>query len=136
MQKEVIRRNGRPRRHTVINRKQRSERDGIRNPRPSVGKPDSKKWSEIQKAQTHDAGQGSRPLERKHGKEVLGEIVDDTESALGPAQGNQVLAKNIALGEARFLDYFAEFHVVEHFHAQGSIGADRVVDRTPDQVES
>src|SRR6266849_9557784 len=97
---------------------------------------DTKKRPEIQKTETHYGGHGPPPLERKHGKEILGEIVDDAESALCPAEGNQVLAKNIALGESRVLDYLAQFHVVEHFHAQCAIRADRVIDRAPDQIES
>src|SRR6266481_3851466 len=96
----------------------------------------TEKRPEIQKTQTHYGGDGPPPLKGKHGKEVLGEIVDNAESTLRPAEGNQVLAKNIALGESRVLDYLAQFHVVEHFHAQGAIRADRVIDRAPDHVES
>src|SRR5882672_756190 len=97
---------------------------------------DTEKRSEIQKTETDYGGYRPPPLERKHGKEVLGEIVDDSEGALRPAEGNQVLAKNIALGESRVLDYLAQFHVIEHFHAQCAIRADRVIDRTPDHIES
>src|SRR6266481_6971452 len=96
----------------------------------------TEKRPEIQKTQTHYGGDGPPPLKGKHGKEVLGEIVDNAESTLRPAEGNQVLAKNIALGESRVLDYLAQFHVVEHFHAQGAIRADRVIDRAPDHIES
>src|ERR1700687_6453551 len=98
--------------------------------------PDAKKQPEDQKPQTHYGGHGSRPLERKHGKKILSEIVDNAESALCPAEGNQVLAKNIALGEAPVLDYLAQLHIVEHFHAQCAIRANRVIDRAPDHVES
>src|SRR6202790_1107906 len=97
---------------------------------------DTKKRPEIQKTQTHYGDHRPPPLEGKHGKKVLGEIVDDSESALCPAEGNQILAKNIALGEARVLDYLAQLHVVEYLHAQGAICANRVIDRAPDQVES
>ncbi len=55
---------------------------------------------------------------------------------LAQCKRDQVLAKDIALREARVLDYFAEFHVVEHFHAQCAVSADCVIDRAPDQVES
>ena len=44
-------------------------------------------------------------------------------------KGDEVFAKYIALREAGVLDYFAQFHVVEHFHAQCHIGADRVIHR-------
>src|SRR5208282_4264170 len=88
------------------------------------------------KAQTHDADHRSRPLERKHGKKVLGEIVDDAEGSLCPVEGNQVFPKNIALDEARVLDNLAQFHVVDYFHAQSEIRADRLIHRAPDHVES
>src|SRR6202521_215230 len=97
---------------------------------------DAKKRTEIQKTETHYGGHRPPTLERKHGKEVLGEIVDDAESALRPAEGNQILAKNITLREPRVLDYLAQLHIVEHFHAQSAIGADRVIDRAPDHIES
>src|SRR5260370_14528237 len=97
---------------------------------------DAEKRPEIQKTQTHYGGHRPPPLERKHGKEVLGEIVDDSESALCPAEGNQVLPKNIALGKARVLDYLAQLHVIEHFHAQCAIRADGVIDRAPDHLKS
>src|SRR5438132_4342276 len=97
---------------------------------------DTEKRPEIQKTQTDYGGHCSPPLEGKHGKKVLGEIVDDSERALCPAEGNQIFAKNISLGEARVLDYLAQLHVVEHFHAQCAIRADRVIDRTPDHIES
>src|SRR5260370_5496420 len=97
---------------------------------------DAEKRPEIQKTQTHYGGHRPPPLEGKNGKEVLGEIVDDAESALCPAERDPVLAKDIALGKARVLDYLAQFHVVEHFHAQCAIGANRVIDRAPDHIES
>src|ERR1700674_4806704 len=97
---------------------------------------DTEKRPEIQKTQTHYGGHCPPPLERKHGKEVLSEIVNDAESALCPAEGNQIFAKNIALRESRVLDYLAQLHVVEHFHSQCAIRADRVINRAPDQVES
>src|ERR1700674_5113230 len=97
---------------------------------------DTKNRPEIQKPQTHYGGHRPPPLEGKNGKEVLGEIVDDAESALCPAEGNQILAKDIALREASVLDYLAQLHVVEHFHAQCAICANRVIDRAPDHVES
>src|SRR6266436_2203082 len=97
---------------------------------------DAKKWPEIQKPQTQNTNHRPPPLEGKHGKKILGEIVDDPESAPRPAERNQILPKDIALGEARVLDYLAQFHVVEHFHAQGAIRADLVIDRPPNQVES
>src|SRR6266446_58608 len=97
---------------------------------------DAEKRPKIQKTQTDYGGYRPPPLERKHGKKILGEIVDDSESALCPAEGNQVLAKNIALGETCVLDYLAQLHVVEHFHAQGPIRADRVIHRAPNHVES
>src|SRR5260370_14321925 len=99
-------------------------------------KGDAKKWPEIQKTQTHPGGHRSPPLEGKHGKKILGEIVDNAESALRPAEGNQVVSKNIALGEPGVLYYLAQFHVVEHFRAQGAIRADRIIDRAPNQIES
>src|SRR6266446_6068258 len=97
---------------------------------------DAEKRPKIQKTQTDYGGYRPPPLERKHGKKILGEIVDDAESALCPAEGNQVLAKNIALGESRVLDYLAQLHVVEHLHAQRAIRANRLIDRAPDQVKS
>src|ERR1700694_5178449 len=97
---------------------------------------DTKERPEIQKTQTYYSGHRPPPMERKHGKKVLGEIVDDAESALCPAEGNQILAKDIALREASVLDYLAQLHVVEHFHTQCAIRANRVIDRAPDHVES
>src|ERR1700681_3414554 len=97
---------------------------------------DAKKRPEIQKTQTDYSGHRPPPLEGKHGKEVLGEIVDDAESAYCPAERNQVLAKNIALGEPSVLYYLAELHIVQNFHTQGAIRADRLIDRAPDHVES
>src|SRR5258708_27498969 len=96
----------------------------------------AKKWPEIQKTQTHHGGHRSPPLEGKHGEKILGEIVDDAESRLRADEGNQILSKNIALGEPRVLYYLAQLHVVEHFHAQGAIRADRIIDRAPNQIES
>src|SRR6266436_1337531 len=97
---------------------------------------DAKKWPEIQKPQTQNTNHRPPPLKGKYGKKILGEIVDDAESALRPAERNQILPKDIALGEARVLDHLAQFHVVEHFHAQGAIRADLVIDRPPNHVES
>src|SRR5260370_9961261 len=96
----------------------------------------AKKWPEIQKTQTHHGGHRSPPLEGKHGKKILGEIVDNAESALRPAEGNQVVSKTIALGEPGVLYYLAQFHVVEHFHEQGAIRAHRLIDRAPNGDES
>jgi hypothetical protein len=69
----------------------------------------------------------SPPLERKQREEILGEIVNHAESALDPINGNQVLAKNHTLFEPRILDHLAQFHIVEDFHTQGKIAADRVI---------
>ena len=55
--------------------------------------------------------------------------------AAHPVKRNQVLAKDVALGEARLLDDFAQLHVVQHFHAQRPVSPDRVIDRTPDHIE-
>ena len=128
MQKKIIWRHCRPERDSVINQKQRTQRDDVRNARPSLGQPDAKKWSEIQTTQADYGDHGSRPLKRKHGKKILGEIVDDAESALGPMERNEILPGNIALSEPRVLDYLAQLHVVDHFHAQGAIRTDRFID--------
>src|ERR1022692_1638574 len=68
-------------------------------------------------------------------KKVFGEIVDYAKRALGPAQRNQIFAKNIALRETCVLDDLTQFHVVDHFHAQRAIGADRVIDVASNHVE-
>src|SRR5260370_811869 len=47
-----------------------------------------------------------------------------------------IYMNKLALTKGRVLDYLAQFHVVEHFHAQGAIRADRVIDRAPNEVES
>src|SRR5260370_33929541 len=94
----------------------------------------AKKWPEIQKTQTHHRGHRSPPLEGKHGKKILGEIVDNAESALRPAEGNQILSKNIALAEPGVLYYLPQLQVVDHFHAQGTIRADLVITRAPNAI--
>src|SRR5208282_6178680 len=96
----------------------------------------AKKGPEVKTTQTHYGDHRSPPLKGKHGKKILSQTVDDAEGALCPVQGNQILPGNIALCEARVLDYLAQFHVVDHFHAQCAIGADRVIHRAPYQVES
>ena len=90
--------------------------------------PDTKKRTQIQKSQTHNGRHGSPPLERKHGKKVLGQIVDHAERPLGPAQRDQILPINIALDKARILDHLAQLHIVDHFHAQRTIRTDPLID--------
>ena len=44
-------------------------------------------------------------------------------SPLRPMNRNQIFAEDVALAEAGILDHLAQFHVVEHFHAQRLVRA-------------
>ena len=43
--------------------------------------------------------------------------------------------KDVALGVSGILHDLAKLHIVEHFHSQSLVGADRVIDATPNHVE-
>src|SRR5580704_14377357 len=107
MKQEVIGWNRGAPRHPNVNREDRAQRHGIRDSGPSLSQKETEKWTEIQERQAERGDHSAPPLERQHGKKVLGQIIDHSNRALGPANRNEVSAEDVALREARLLDDLA-----------------------------
>src|SRR5579863_5118334 len=114
MQQKVVRRYRGSSGHAEINRKHRNQRDGIRNSQPAMCQEHSEKGPKVEESEAEDSCGRSPPLKRKHSKEILGEIVDDSEGALRPVEGDEIFAESTALRKAGILDYLSQLHVVEH----------------------
>src|ERR1700692_3743295 len=95
----------------------------------------AEKWTEIQESHPEGRNQRAPPLEGKNREEIFGQVVNHAHRSVGPADRDEVSAKYIALGETGPLHDLPQFHVVENFHPQSLIRANRLINPPTHEVE-